>query len=94
MGKKITMSHTRSSDQILDLESDTVAAIGKYLGYEYQAEPLPFVFRLLPSLSLGTQWDQNFIEDEQSPFSLFSGRDILKLIGPISKEDYDYYENL
>jgi len=93
VGKKIIMSHTRSSDQILDLESDTVAVIGKYLGYEYQTEPLPFVFRLLPSLSLGIQWDQG-IEDDQGPFSLFSGQDILKLIGPISKEDYDYYENL
>lgn len=87
------MSQTRSSGQILDLESDTVAVIGKYLGYEYQTEPLPFVFQPLPSLSLGMQWDQG-IEDDQSPFSLFSGQDILKLIGPISKEDYDYYENL
>ena len=94
MGKKIVMSQTQSSNQILDLESDTVAAVGKYLGYEYQTEPLPYVFRPLPSLSLGVQWNQGFIEDDQSPFSLFSGRDILKLIGPISKEDYDYYENL
>ena len=94
MGKKIVMSHTRSNDQILDLESDTVAVIGKYLGYEYQTEPLPFIFRPLPSWSFSVQWDQRFIEDNQSPFSLFSGRDILKLMGPISKEDYDYYENL
>ncbi|MDP3934918.1 MAG: hypothetical protein Q8Q46_01715 [Candidatus Giovannonibacteria bacterium] len=87
------MSHTRSSDQILDLESDTVAVIGKYLGYEYQTEPLPFVFRLLPSLSLGIQRDQG-IEDEIRTLMLMGEHDVFKELGPISKEDYDYYENL
>jgi len=94
MDKKITMSYTRSSDQILDSGSDTVAVIGKYLGYDYQMDPLPYAFRPLPSLSLGTQWNQSLVWDDLDPFSLFSGRDILKLIGPISQKDYDYYENL
>lgn len=93
MGKKIAMSHTLLSDQVLDLESDTVAAVGKYLGYEYQTEPLPYIFRPLPILSLGVELGQSWMENDQIPFSLFSGQDILKLMGPISKEDYDYYEN-
>lgn len=88
------MSYTKSSDQILDLESDTVAVIGKYLGYDYQVERFPYAFHLLPSLSVGTQWDQDLVWDDLNPFSLFSARDILKLIGPISQKDYDYYENL
>lgn len=88
------MSHTRSSDQILDLESDTVAAIGKYLGYEYQTEPLPYVFRPLPSLFLGVELGQSWIEDEMRPLMLMGERDVFKELGPISKEDYDYYENL
>ena len=87
------MSYTRSSDQILDLESDTVAVIGKYLGFEYQTEPLPFVFRLLPSLSLGVHWGQG-IEDEIKTFMLMGEHDVFKELGPLSKEDYDYYENL
>ncbi len=33
-------------------------------------------------------------DDELKYFSDFSARDILKSTGPISKEDYDYYENL
>lgn len=88
------MSYTKSSDQILDSGSDTVAAIGKYLGYEYQAEPLPYSFWPLPSLTLGIQWNQNLTEDNLDYFRLFSARDILKLMGPISQEDYDHYENL
>ena len=88
------MSQTRSSNQILDLESDTVAAVGKYLGYEYQTEPLPYVFRLLPSLSLGLESGYGWFENDQGLFSLYGGLDVLKFMGPISKEDYDYYENL
>ena len=88
------MSHTRSSDQIIDLGSDTVAVIGKYLGYDYQTEPLPYIFQPLPSLSLGLHLDSELVEDELRPFMLMSARDILKELGPISKEDYDYYENL
>lgn len=94
MGKKIVMNYTRSSDQIIDLGSDTVAAIGKYLGYEYQAEPLPYSFWPLPSLLLGAQWNQNLTKDEMRPFILMGEHDILKELGPISKEDHDYYENL
>ncbi|PIT87388.1 MAG: hypothetical protein COU31_03180 [Candidatus Magasanikbacteria bacterium CG10_big_fil_rev_8_21_14_0_10_40_10] len=33
-------------------------------------------------------------KDELAQFMAASGRDILKVIGPISKKDYDYYENL
>jgi len=90
------MSYTSLNNPILGLESDTVAAVGKYLGYEYQMEQLPYIFRPLSliNLSIGAERGQNWMESDQSPFSLFSGRDILKFMGPISKEDYDYYENL
>ncbi|MFA5386260.1 MAG: hypothetical protein WC297_01090 [Candidatus Paceibacterota bacterium] len=32
--------------------------------------------------------------DDFTPFLLLGAQDILDEIGPISKEDYDYYENL
>ncbi len=33
-------------------------------------------------------------DEAMSHFVLHGGKDILKEIGPISKEDYDYYDNL
>ncbi len=88
------MSYTRSNDQILDLGSDTVAAIGKYLGYEYQAEPLPYRFWPVVPISPNSYFDPRLVDDEMRQFMLMGERDVLKGIGPISKKDYDYYESL
>jgi len=41
-----------------------------------------------------TEMPSNISEDEMRPFMLMGERDIFKELGPISKEDYDYYENL
>lgn len=34
------------------------------------------------------------VDDETQVFSRQSGRDILKVLGPITKAEYDYYESL
>lgn len=51
---------------------------------------LPHIFLPWPS----TEMPSDIPEDEMGPFMLMGGRDIFKELGPISKEDYDYYENL
>lgn len=43
------------------------------------------------SIPIKPIWTEN---DELQPFILQGARDILKEVGPISKEDYDYYESL
>jgi hypothetical protein len=59
-----------------------------------QAQQVDLDTEYSPNLSLGVHWNQNLTEDELRQFMLMSSHDILKELGPISKEDYDYYESL
>lgn len=86
MGKeKLTMNFLTERG-VVQIE-DSTAGASEYVGYQPSMTP---VFEQWVSFPIHPIWT----EDEFQFFLQQGARDILKEIGPISREDYDYYESL
>ena len=77
-----------TENEIVKIE-DSTAGASEQIIFRPSITPARVYERGL-SFPLNASW----IGDEFNPFLLQGARDVLKEIGPISKEDYDYYENL
>ncbi len=75
-----------TENEIVKIEDSTAGA----------SEQVIFRPSITPVYERGVSFplDSIWIEDEFQPFLLQGARDVLKEVGPISKEDYDYYESL
>ena len=80
------MNYLTTRNGVVEIE-DSTASVKDYVDYEPSTTPK---VRDWISFPITPIW----VEDELQPFRLQGARDVLKEIGPISKEDYDYYENL
>ena len=91
MDEEELVMNYKSTVNYIPLISDK--GIGEYLPYEYQEQLDPLLWPVV-LFSPGSYLDSELADDDIRPFMLMGGRDALKEIGPISKEDYDYYESL
>lgn len=81
------MSYLLTKKSVAQIE-DSTAGVGEYVGYQPSMTPVVERWVSLPITTILPE------EDEFSLFLLQGARDVLKEVGPISKEDYDYYESL
>ena len=81
------MGYVLIKKSVVQIE-DSTAGASEYVGYQPSMTPVIDRWLSLPITTILPE------ADEFSLFLLQGARDIFKEAGPISKEDYEYYESL